>query len=149
VQSKLDPIAHLISEIPMMPVVVMLVDVSEEIISFCHVLSDCLDPCFHGLIGADGGLVMTVDHPERCVTEHGLVGGVVDELRLGKPAQPLSRAISGEAVLLHDDDLAEAIHCREDDGLPAYVWKRLDEIKPNVYPDRCAHGQRQEQAGQV
>jgi hypothetical protein len=45
--------------------------------------------------------------------------------------------------------LAETINHREDDELPTYAWKRLDEIKPNVRPDRCAHGQRQEQAGQV
>jgi hypothetical protein len=119
-QSKPDPIAHLVSEIPMMPVVVTLVDspgllvaevdVSEEIVSFCHVMGDRLDPWFLGLIGTDGGWVTTVDHPERCVTEHGLVGIGVDVLHPGEPVQPLSRAISGEAAQVHDDGLIGGLH---------------------------------------
>jgi hypothetical protein len=93
-QSEPDRIAHLVSDIPVMPVVVMLVhglgllkaeaDVSEELVSFRHVLGDRRDPCLAGLIGADGGWVTAVDHPERCVAERGLVGGVVDVLRLGE-----------------------------------------------------------------
>jgi hypothetical protein len=43
--------------------------------------------------------------------------------------------------------LAETIHHRQDDGLPSYAWQRLDEIKPNVGPDRRGHGK--EQAGRV
>jgi hypothetical protein len=95
-QSEPDPIAHLVSDIPVMPVVVTLVDglgllkaeadVSEELISFRHVLGDRSDPCLAGLIGADGGWVTAVDHPEWYVTERGLVGGVVDVLRPGEPA---------------------------------------------------------------
>jgi hypothetical protein len=114
-QSEPDPIAHLISDIPVMPVIVTLVDglglleveadVIEELISFCHVLGDRRDPCFVGLIGADRGWVTAVDYLERCVVERELVGGVVDVLRSGEPAQPLSRAISGEAAQVHDDDL--------------------------------------------
>jgi hypothetical protein len=104
----------------MMPVVVTLVDspsllvaemdVSEEIVSFCHVMGDRLDPWFLGLIGTDGGWVTTVDHPERCVTEHGLVGSGVDVLHPGEPVQPLSRVISSEAVQVHDDGLVGGLH---------------------------------------
>jgi hypothetical protein len=85
-------------------------DVSEELISFRHVLGDRRDPCFTGLIGADGGWVTVIDHSEWSVMERGLVGGVVDVLRPGEPAQPLSRAISGEAAQVYDGDLVGGLH---------------------------------------
>ena len=95
-QSEPDPIAHHVFDIPVVPIVVALVDglglleadadVSEELVSFRHVLGDRRYPCFAGLIGANGGWVTVVDHPKRCVAEGGLVGSVVDVSRPRKPA---------------------------------------------------------------
>jgi hypothetical protein len=55
------------------------------------------------------------------------------------------RVCEGDEVAV----LAEMIHHHQDDRLPSYAWQCLNEIKPNVRPDRCGHGQRQEQAGRV
>lgn len=102
-QTKPHPIAHRIADVSVMVVVEALVDglgllqavtyVRQELVTFRHVFGDCRHSRFAGLIRADGGWILAINHPERSVAERRLVGGVVDVLSPGKPAQPLSRSI--------------------------------------------------------
>ena len=119
-ETEPDPTPHGVANFPVLLVRVGLVhglgllqaiaNIGEQLIPLRHALGHGRHPRVGLLVGTDRGRIITIDDLEGCVLERRLESGIVDVLGSREPVEPLSRAITGEAAEVHDDDLISSLH---------------------------------------
>ena len=141
VEAQPDPVPNSVADVTVVLVVGALVDrlsllqagmcVREELITFNHAFGHCSHLCLAWLIGADGGRLAAIDHPELRVLERRLERHVVDVFSPGQPAQPLARTIPSEAAEVHDDDFVGGLRLAVGLRMKSYSHVQLGPSEPH------------------